>query len=227
MTRTRYKVCDNAYPHFLGSNDSARIWPRGLPLDAIDSTGTISPLTAPASCAIQQFLADNDPDVDAVYRLTTRAPVFFDRDAQPVVPRPGVWVPFNSQNTVFFLDAFPLLYLPGHVSFRMTDIWRSFVAQAALGHHGGSMAFHGPTVEQLRNEHDLMRDFADEVIGYLRNREIGEILTRTLSTLPDGGELSATAAALWRALVDAGIVPMAELPVIDAWYERIRAMTKG
>jgi hypothetical protein len=64
-----------------------------------------------------------------------------------VAPGLGVWVRFNSQNTVFFLDAFPLLYLPGHVSFRMTDIWRSFVAQAAVSHHDGAIAFHAPTVE--------------------------------------------------------------------------------
>ena len=63
-----------------------------------------------------------DPDVDAVYRLTRKTPLFFDRAAEPVVLASDTWTPFNSQNTLFYREAFPLLYLPCHVSFRMTDI---------------------------------------------------------------------------------------------------------
>ena len=207
------------------NGDSTRpIWPRGLPLDAIDAAGTIRPAHAPVHCPIQQFLADNDPDVDAVYRLTTKTPVFFQSGRGSGSRRASHWVPFNSQNTVFFEEAFPLLYLPCHVSFRMTDIWRSFVAQAALGHHGWSLSFHAPTAEQLRNEHDLMRDFADEVVGYLRNREIGEILTRCLTELTESHDVAATGLALWRALDRAGIVPPGEMPIIEGWFERILAI---
>lgn len=209
----------NIYKHFT---DDAHIWPRGLPLDAIDNRGRVTPLATSSPCPIQQYLADNDPDVDAVYRLTNKRPVFFEREARPVVLAKDVWVPFNSQNTVFFREAFPLLYLPCFVSFRMTDIWRSFVAQAALAHHGLSVSFHPPTVEQLRNEHDLMKDFADEVVGYLRNREIGEILTHTLSGLePNTSDLSTTALTLWRALSDAEVIPPTEIPIIEEWFSRV------
>ena len=48
----------------------------------------------------------------------------------------------------------------------MTDIWRSFVAQRILQENDWAVLFHAPTVSQERNEHDLMRDFADEVPGY-------------------------------------------------------------
>src|SRR5579872_5535151 len=137
----------NIYRHF--TNDIG-IWPRGLPLDALQETGSIGPLLAPRTCPIQQYLADNDPDVDAIYRLTRQTPLYFDREAEPVVLASETWTPFNSQNTLFYRDAFPLLYLPCHVSFRMTDIWRSFVALAALHRHGLGLAFHPPTVEQLR-----------------------------------------------------------------------------
>ena len=206
----------NIYKHFTSD---AHIWPRGLPLDAIDEAGELSPLETPVECSVQQYLADNDPDVDAVYRLTNKRPVFFDREASPVVLSKGAWVPFNSQNTVFFREAFPLLYLPCFVSFRMTDIWRSFVAQAALSHHGMSVSFHAPTVEQVRNEHDLMKDFADEVVGYLRNREIGEILTRRLEEVDaQKSDLSTTALELWRALGEAEVIPSREFPVIEGWF---------
>lgn len=208
----------NVYRHFT----SADVWPRGLPLDAIDRAGTVGPVGRPRTCPIQQYLADNDPDVDAVYRLTRTGSVFFDRAAPPLVLARGTWSPFNSQNTVFFREAFPLLYLPCHVSFRMTDIWRSFVAQAALHRHGEAIAFHRPTVEQVRNAHDLMADFSDEVDGYLRNREIMETLRNT-ATGARPADLAETAKVLWRALAVAGVIPREELPIITEWFRAVQS----
>ena len=90
----------------------------------------------------------------------------------------GAWCPFNSQNTTFFRKVFPLLYLPAHCSFRMTDIWRSFVAQRILHHLGHPVLFHEATVWQERNDHCLHRDFLDEVPGYQNNHAIREALIR-------------------------------------------------
>ena len=64
------------------------------------------------------------------------------------------------------------MYLPAYCSFRMTDIWRSFVAQRIASVNGWSVLFRAATVRQRRNPHDLLRDFRDEVPGYLANREI-------------------------------------------------------
>jgi hypothetical protein len=209
----------NVYRHFTRQ----AVWPRGLPLDAVHAAGTLGDPAGPRDCPVQQYLADNDPDVDAIYRLTQGGTVFFDDRADTVVLDRDTWCPFNSQNTVFFPEAFPLLYLPCHVSFRVTDIWRSFVAQAALAHHGYALAFHPPTVEQVRNAHDLMRDFADEVEGYLHNRAIMEVLTRTLPTRrPQGTGLAATASLLWCSLADAGFIPERELPLLEAWFENFQ-----
>jgi hypothetical protein len=209
----------NIYRHFTADPG---IWPRGLPLDTIGDLGTIGPLAAPRNCPIQQYLADNDPDVDAVYRLTRKTPLFFDRAAEAVVLASDTWTPFNSQNTLFYREAFPLLYLPCHVSFRMTDIWRSFVALAALDHHGLSLAFHAPTMEQVRNAHDLMRDFRDEVVGYLRNREIVETLAATLRTTPRHN-LTQTAAQLWHSLRNIDVIPEVEMRLLQGWFEQLDA----
>lgn len=211
----------NVYQHFADNNSERPLWPRGLPLDAIDSTGIVTTLTDTRRTPIQQFLADNDPDVDAVYRLTTKSPFFFQKDAETIVVDRDAWIPFNSQNTVFFREAFPLLYLPCHVSFRMTDIWRSFVAQAALRKQGWSFAFHPPTVEQVRNEHDLMRDFADEIPGYLHNRTIGDQLDSALNNLPHGLDVATTAARLWQTLIGNNFVPESEKPILEEWFRRI------
>ena len=118
---------------------------------------------------IQQGLANQNPDVDAIYRLVLPLPLDF-VEAAPVALGKGAWCPFNSQNTTWWSEAFPLLYLPFHCSFRMTDIWRSFVAQRIAWENGWSILFHNATVFQERNEHSLIRDFEEEIPGYLNNR---------------------------------------------------------
>lgn len=210
----------NVYKCFTGAN----IWPRGLPLDEIHAAVPMERQAAPVDCSIQQYLADTDPDVDAIYRLTNPDAVDFDPKAESVVLEKGSWVPFNSQNTLFFEEAFPLLYLPCHVSFRMTDIWRSFVAQAALWVHGGRLAFHASTVKQIRNEHDLMKDFRDEVVGYLENKRICKVLEETMGKLSDEGRksLGSTALALWMSLAEAGIIPEKEIELIRGWFTAVR-----
>ncbi len=205
----------NVYKWFI---DGLQIWPRGLPLDAIDSVGNMSRITRSYDCPIQQYLADNDPDVDAIFRLTCKGEFRFRRDEQPIVLDRDCWVPLNSQNTVYFADAFPLLYLPCFVSFRMTDIWRSLVAQVALWRCGLHTSFHAPTVEQIRNQHDLMKDFADEVVGYLDNRRIASALTTAAADIPAGLTLSAVALRLWESLQAIGTIPAKEMVIIRQWF---------
>jgi hypothetical protein len=213
----------NIYKYFT----DAPIWPRGLPLDEIHSLGVTGKTAEQCECPVQQFLADEDPDVDAIYRLIFKNSVSFNPSASPVVLAENAWVPFNSQNTLFFREAFPLLYLPCHVSFRMTDIWRSFVVQETLWVHGYKLAFHTSTVKQLRNEHDLMQDFRQEIIGYTDNRRIAELLDSARAGLTDGDRstMSRTAMALWRALAKADIIPAQELPAINGWFDWVDTYT--
>jgi hypothetical protein len=155
----------NVYRYF----SETFIYPRGLPLDHARIEPPVPSAVQEMDCPLQQGLADANPDVDAVYRMLFPLPFEFDQDVRPVALSSGAWCPFNSQNTTFFGRIFPLLYLPAHCSFRMTDIWRSFVAQRVLQHLGCPVMFHGPTVWQERNEHSLHRDFCDEVPGYVNN----------------------------------------------------------
>lgn len=211
----------NVYRHFT----DALIWPRGLPLGEIHTAGRVSGNGVVADCPVQQFLADGDPDVDAIYRLVFQGELSFDPAASPVVLAERAWVPFNSQNTLFFADAFPLMYLPSHVSFRMTDIWRSFVAQAVLWEMGSRLAFRPATVAQVRNAHDLMRDFSDEVVGYLNNDAFRQALERA-ATGRSGAEADATDLTLrfWRALVEADLIPARELPILEQWMTACREL---
>lgn len=192
------------------------IWPRGLPLDAIRETGRVLTKDAVADCPIQQFLIDDDPDVDAIHRLVFPGVARCRSGEAPVIVEADTCVPFNTQNTLFFADAFPLLYLPHFCSFRMTDIWRSFVAQVALWRFGGRLAYRTATARQDRNPHDLMRDFRDEVDGYLHNRAMVRELRETASR-SQATEMAGLALELWRALSAKGYLPDKELPLVERW----------
>ncbi len=203
----------NVYRYFT----DALIWPRGLPLDKVNA-----PLTAlellpvkELDCPIQQGLADDNPDVDAIYRLILPLPQSFDRGRR-VALGGGAWCPFNSQNTTWWREAFPLLYLPAYCSFRMTDIWRSFVAQRVAWEAGWSILFHEATVRQERNEHDLMRDFADEVPGYLNNHRISQALMGL--ALKSGVEnIPGNMRVCYAKLAEMDLVGTEELALLDAW----------
>ena len=168
---------------------------------------------------MQQFLADGDPDVDAIYRLLFKEPLDFTQ-RPPIALAKGTWCAFNSQNTLFYRDAFALLYLPCHVSFRMTDIWRSFVAQAALWADGKQVVFRSPTVVQERNQHDLMKDFRDELDGLLHNDRIARCLEQMLAASTSSG-FEQLAAAGWQRLLDESILQPEEMAVFAEWSARM------
>ena len=204
----------NVYKYFT----EQLIWPRGNPLDSIHDKGAVIDPEFSADCPIQQFLADGDPDVDAIYRLLFQNELNFE-DNHPVLLEKGSWCSFNSQNTLFFKEAFPMLYLPCHVSFRMTDIWRSFVAQAVLWSEGKKISFSAATVVQIRNQHRLMKDFADEIDGYLGNRDICEILSKVSSTWNNQMSTKERVISAWTALHGENYVNSDELLIANAWME--------
>ena len=107
-----------------------KIWPRGFPLEEINlnKKKKLNFLNKKAFCPINQRLADENPDVDAVYRLTKQIPFYFEKFEDLALGK-NCWFPFNSQNTVWRKEAFQLMYLPSYCSFRLADIWRSFIAQ--------------------------------------------------------------------------------------------------
>ena len=152
------------------------IYPRGLPLEVARQTPPAPGALQEMECLIQQGMADENPDVDAVYRMLFPLPFNFDMGVEPVALGNGAWCPFNSQNTTFFAPVFPLLYMPAYCTMRMTDIWRGFVAQRILHHLGHSLLFHDATVWQERNEHDLHHDYLLEMPGYEHNNAMRKAL---------------------------------------------------
>ena len=208
----------NPYEYF---SDEETLWPRGFPLQLIRGQSRSECLgQEERRAAIQQWLANGDPDVDAIYRLIV-GKVDHKFSGEPLLLTPGTVSPFNSQCTTWLPEAFPLLYLPSTVSFRMTDIVRSFVAQACLAAVGGTLAYHGPGVFQDRNEHNLLRDFADEVSGYLNNARIVSELFR-LPLASDSCSIYSNLQVCYEMLVDLGVCEPRELPMLEQWATATR-----
>jgi hypothetical protein len=208
----------NIYRHFTNTT----VWPRGLPLDAVHAAPAVHEEISEKHCPIQQGLADGDPDVDAIFRLILPLPVTFDKKA-PLALSHEQWCPFNSQNTTWWPIVYPLLYLPAYCSFRMTDIWRSFVAQRICWENSWFILFHGPTVTQDRNMHELMRDFTDELPGYLNNRAICDGL-ESLRLRPGRGYIGDNMLCCYEFLVKKGIVEKQELLLLDGWLTDVREL---
>jgi STELLO glycosyltransferase-like protein len=211
----------NIYRYFTDAN----IWPRGLPLDQVDKRG--SPydelVEQEIDCPIQLGLADENPDVDAIYRLVLPLPQSFRTDRRLALLKS--WCPFNSQNTTWWREAFPLLYLPAYCSIRMTDIWRGFVAQTIAWTNNWAVLFHEPTVWQERNEHNLMRDFRDEVPGYLNNAELCQALGE-LPLKPGVENLNQNLRTCYEHMVRMRLVGEEELDLLDAWFCDIQQINR-
>ncbi len=196
---------------------SELIWPRGLPLSHTRTTPQLEPVGSVRTVVspIQQGLANGSPDVDAIWRLILDSNITF-QNSGSVILSAGQWCPFNSQSTWWYSSVFPLLYLPSFCSFRMTDIWRSFIAQRCLWAFGSNVAFHNAEVFQERNVHDLMRDFEDEVSGYLQNDKIATLLNQLdLDKNPEA--VGTNLLACYECLVANGIFPSQELPLVRSW----------
>ncbi|MBN1403444.1 MAG: DUF288 domain-containing protein [Opitutales bacterium] len=199
---------------------SEKIWPRGLPLDKIDaslSDGVVRVCADKVQAPIQQGLANLSPDVDAVWRMVLDRDFCFDDGPSVLLPR-NSWCPFNSQSTWWWPSAYPLMYLPSNCPFRMTDIWRSFIAQRCLWEFADGIVFHHAEVDQERNFHNLMRDFEDEIPGYVKNARIVDLL-QSLSLKAGVEHVCDNLIACYRALVAEEVFPQEELCLVAAWLD--------
>jgi hypothetical protein len=204
----------NIYSYFTDK----KVWPRGIPLRCVLDPETPKVTSATnLMVGVWQFLADGDPDVDAIYRLTNNTPIYFNLRA-PLVLNQGACCPFNSQNTYFRKEVFPLLYLPSTVTFRFTDILRGLVAQPILWAAGYHLGFAGATVLQKRNPHDYLNDFESEIPCYLlaeRVVQIAKVAVSSEMSIPEN------LLSVYRALSDKGIVSEKELETLNCWLDLV------
>ena len=199
------------------------IWPRGLPLNLISKNFELDNKLKKEDCkvGIWQGLADDSPDVDAIYRLTNNAVCLF-KKRDPVVLGKGTISPFNTQNTMVIKKFFPLLYLPTSVTFRFTDILRSLVAQPIMWLYDYQLGFTNATVIQKRNIHDYFEDFLSEIPMYQRCESIISIAGSVLSARVS---ITDNLFAVYKELQRNGVVELEEIKSLEAWIKDIECIT--
>jgi len=191
-----------------------KVWARGYPINRLNSQCEIKLSYEKLNPVVWQYMVDGDPDVDAIYRMTVGNKDFTFTDGDYVLSERAI-SPFNTQNTIWTDPKyFVYTYLPSTVSFRFTDILRSYIAQFGIWAMGGNLGYSSPTVIQDRNEHDLMIDFESEVEMYINYDKI----IKTLKRLKLNGDKS-DIITMYRSLLDIDIVTKKEIEILHEWIK--------
>ena len=191
-----------------------KIWPRGYPLDDIHLNNEFMIQHEPKEVGVVQGMVDNDPDVDAIYRLIIDKKVQL-KNTPPFLINNEKYSPFNSQNTFWRNNAFICMYLPGSVNSRFSDILRGYVCQRLLREMNLHLCFTPPNVIQYRNEHNLMNDFKAEIQLYCDVKKVVKVLDNLTLTNDPANNLR----AIYKGLSNAGITKQEEVKLVEAWIE--------
>ena len=222
--------CNHSFPTYnpypaLGA-PTLPSWPRGLPLSHIKLTeGYESQLQVRninhRSIAILQSLADHQPDMDAIYRITMPVPFSFQRsnETKPLLVPKGVFTPYNAQATLHLQPSFWALMLPTTVHGRVSDIWRSYFAQRLFWDLGLQVGFLArPIVVQDRNPHSNLADLDAERDLYQKSEHLVEFLGKWESkrkTLVERVE------ELWVALYERQYIEHADVLLLQWWLQAL------
>lgn len=206
----------NIFKHFTNSD---LIWPRGYPLTLIKKH-PIPNYTFEKSdkhVSIVNGLVDNEPDVDAVFRLICNHQVTWEKNKRVIVSNKNICV-FNTQNT-FWIDntMFIGLLLPCSVTFRYCDILKGIIANVLLRFNDKNMAYTSPNVTQIRNEHDIMNDFQSEYSMYIGNEKIIPIIENDLHQMQNTKDNKALLFKIYRNLFENDIITQLDLDICQEW----------
>ncbi len=234
----------NPYP-LLGANVNPA-WPRGYPLDLIKSTYASSNnagggfvvnkqmIAMPLEqVGVIQYLANHDPDVDAIYRLIQPLPLDFPlrgfsplvlplktTPISPNIESTRVYTPYNAQATLHLYSALWTLLLPVTVHGRVSDIWRSYFAQRLMSDLSQPLRliFHPPVVVQYRNDHNYLADFDSEGPLYKESLKLVQQLDTWASCLPS---LPGRIEELWIMLYEHGYIAERDVLLLQAWLQSL------
>eukprot|EP00928_Gymnodinium_smaydae_P100451 TRINITY_DN9855_c0_g1_i2.p1 TRINITY_DN9855_c0_g1~~TRINITY_DN9855_c0_g1_i2.p1 ORF type:complete len:241 (-),score=17.08 TRINITY_DN9855_c0_g1_i2:57-779(-) len=205
-------------------------WPRGFPPTLIRSGAPALSewITAKKEStgfddrriAVLQSLADNEPDVDAAFRLfSAKAVGIHFKGTSHVLALPSmVFCPANAQAALHRKDAFWALLLPMTVTGRVSDIWRSYLGQRLLWDVGLYMAFSDPIVRQDRNSHDYLADFDAEQQLYSQTEALLSFLWQWRGK---ESSLPARMEELWTEAYTRGYVELEDIHSLRLWLRSL------
>ena len=201
-------------------------WPRGLPLSHIKLTECHDSQIKTRdinhqSIAVLQSLAEHQPDVDAIYRITMPVPFLFNRskETKPLLVPKGVLTPYNAQATLHLQPSFWALLLPITVHGRVSDIWRSYFAQRLFWDVGLQVGFlPRPIVVQDRNPHSNLGDLDAERDLYQKSEHLVEFLGKWEGK---GRTLIERVEELWVALYERQYIERADVLLLQQWLQAL------
>ncbi len=215
----------NIYKPFI-KEKNIKIWPRGLPFENIERKFDISQNKFKSKFYIQQGICNGDPDVDAIFRiLNNKKNLVFKKNLMFCI-NPRTYVPINSQNTIWYSNAFSLLYLPSFCSMRATDIWRGLIAKIILSNDKKNILFKSSNVVQKRNDHNLIKDLNDEMELYENlNYALSSLLK--LNLLKGEKNYTKNLIKVYKNLVLMKLFPKKELDLVKLWVRDFNKILKS
>lgn len=197
---------------------NAHIWPRGYPLSLIKNDPVYLISNTNNMPSIINGLVENDPDVDALFRIicTHQKSIEWDINKTILIDNNNICV-FNTQNTFWLnIELFICLYIPTSVSFRYCDILRGIISNIILKKTNNYMMYSSPNVTQNRNDHNLIADFKDEYEMYIHNEKILEYIENNTDNIISIKELLII---IYNNLLDNSVISIDEIKVLNIWLK--------
>jgi hypothetical protein len=219
----------NIFKYFT---NNAYIWPRGYPLSLLKTDPNYAIEKTDKKPSIINGLVENDPDVDALFRIICnhQDSIKWETNKQVIISNKNVCV-FNTQNTFWMnSDLFISMLIPSSVSFRYCDILRGIICNIILHKTDNYMMYSSPNVIQNRNEHDLIQDFKSEYEMYIHNESILEFIDKDIMDVytysVDQDRTSGKTKyieylikCIYQNLLDKHVIKQLDMDILNKWLE--------
>ena len=203
----------NIFKYFT---NSAYIWPRGFPLSLLKNEPNYLIRYTDNTPSIINGLIENDPDVDAIFRIVCnhQDSIKWEKDKCVLIDNKNVCV-FNTQNT-FWLnpELFICILIPCSVSFRYCDILRGIINNVILKKTNNYMMYSSPNVVQNRNEHDLINDFKSEYEMYIHNENILNFIENNIENITSVKQLLFL---IYNNLLVNNVITQKDINILNKW----------
>jgi hypothetical protein len=213
IIKEQNNVWINIFKYFT---NGAYIWPRGFPLSLLKNEPNYLIQDTDKTPSIINGLVENDPDVDALFRIICnhQDSIQWDKNKCVLIDNKNVCV-FNTQNT-FWLnpELFMSLLIPSSVSFRYCDILRGIINNVILKKTNNYMMYSSPNVIQNRNEHNLINDFKSEYEMYIHNEKILEYIERDIANVTSVKELLFL---IYNNLLVNNVITLQDIYILNKW----------
>lgn len=222
-TKSKF-VTNPKFPNIMSLFTDKDIWARGFPLELVQNKESIEMTDLPENnipkIGIIQSLAEGDPDVDAIYRLTNinyKTDIIFDTNKSFILDK-NIYVQGNTQATTWCnKELFHLLYIPCTVSFRFCDILKMYIAQKCMWEYDKLFCYISPIVKQDRNEHNFMDDFNSEYSMYKSVFKIINTIFDNITLYGNKNDLI----IIYKKLFEYEIVKEQELELVQKWLNEL------